>query len=285
MRKYLILIPVLAVALSACRVESIMSLDIDADGSAVVGVELGFDEEFRQLMGEAGGDPADLMSDLPDLGDGDVTQTERTEGDMTYVGFEAQVDDLSSFDTDALGQDAFTSFSYTFDDDTAALDANLSSAGLGEAEGDLPIDPSQITDEFFSATIVVNMPGTVSQSNADEVRSDGALVWDLPITGGDVHIEATSDIGGGGTSTLFVIVIALLAGLAILAIIVATVMNRRRPERAVAAAAERHEISASTPQDDAPTDGLDSAADEPVDGTSPPPEDDAGNAGDQPAST
>ena len=47
MRKYLILIALLTVALSACRVESIVTLDIEADGSALVGAELG-DGKARQ---------------------------------------------------------------------------------------------------------------------------------------------------------------------------------------------------------------------------------------------
>lgn len=237
MRKYLILIAMLVVVLSACRVESVVTLDIEADGSALVGAEIGFDEEFRQLLGDAGADPDDLFGDLPDFGGGDVEQTERTEGDMTFVGVAARVDDLSTFGTGGVANDVFTAFSYTYDEESATLDATVSSDTVGEAGGDLPIDPSQITDEFFRATVVVMMPGTVTQSNADEVRSDGALVWDLPITGGDVSIQATSDLGGGGTSNLLIIIVALVLGIAIIAIVAATIMNRRRSEQAVAAAA------------------------------------------------
>ena len=77
MRRYLILMAVLAFALTACRVESNIILDIEEDGSALVGAELGFDEEFRQLLGDNNVDPDDLFGGLPDLGADDVVQTER----------------------------------------------------------------------------------------------------------------------------------------------------------------------------------------------------------------
>lgn len=254
MRKYLILVAMLAIALTGCRVESIVSLDIEADGSALVGAEVGFDEEFQQLLGDAGADPTELFGDLPDFGGEDVTTTERTDGEMTYYGVTTTVDDLSAFDTAGPAGDVFSSFSYTFDDETAQLQATVTADTIGEAGGDLPIDPSEITDDFFSASVVVMMPGAVTSSNADEVRSDGALVWDLPITGGDVVIEATSDIGGGGTSNLLIIVIALILGLSIIAIVVATIMNRRRSEQAVAAATTAHETARTAELDVAGTD-------------------------------
>jgi hypothetical protein len=183
-----------------------------------------------------------------------VNTTERTDGEMTYYGVTTMVEDLSSFDTTGAAGDVFSSFSYTFDDETAQLQASVTADTIGEAGGDLPIDPSEITDDFFSASVVVMMPGAVTSSNADEVRSDGALVWDLPITGGEVTIEATSDIGGGGTSNLLIIVIALILGLSIIAIVVATIMNRRRSERAVAEASSAHEVTKTAELDMTGTD-------------------------------
>lgn len=262
MRKYLILVAMLAMVLTACRVESIVTLDIDEDGSALVGAELGYDEEFRQLLGDAGANPDDLFSDLPEFGGDDIVQTERTEGDMTYVGAASRVEDLSQFGTTQAATDVFSSFSYTFDEDSASLDATVSSDTIGEAGGDLPIDPSELTDDFFRATVVVTMPGTVTEHNADEVRPDGALVWDLPLTGGDVRVQAASEIGGGGASNLLIVLLAVVLGLAIIAIIAATVMNRRRSEQAVASAAAAHDGSATLEMDAAmPADAIDEAAD------------------------
>ena len=180
MRKYFLLFALLALSLAACRVESNVTLDISEDGSATVGAEVGFDEEFKQLIEQSGASTDDIFGDLPSFGDGDVQTTERTDGDMTYYGVTSQVENLSDFDMGSAQGEVFSSFSYTFDDQSAKLDAVLSSADLGAAGGDLPIDPSQITDEFFSANIIVKMPGNVTESNADEVRSDGSLVYPGP---------------------------------------------------------------------------------------------------------
>ncbi len=243
MRKYLILIALLTVALSACRVESIVTLDIEEDGSALVGAEIGYDEEFAQLLGDAGADPGELFADLPNFGGDDIVQTERTEGDMTFVGVASRIDDLSQFSATEAAGEIFNSFSYEFDDRTATLSATITAETLGDASGDLPIDPSDLTEDFFRALVVVTMPGTVTESNADEVRADGALVWNLPITGGDVQIQATSDLGGSGASNLLIILVAAFIIVAIIAIIAATIMNRRRSQDAVAAAAAAHEAT------------------------------------------
>jgi hypothetical protein len=246
MRKLLLPIALVTLLLAGCRVESNVILDIEEDASATVTAEVGFDEEFRQILGEAGANPEELFADLPSFGEGDVEVTERVEGDMTFYGAATQVDDLSSFDMASTQGEVFTSFAYTFDDDGAQLDATLSAADLGAAGGgeDLPFDPSQITDEFFSANVIVTMPGTVTQSNADEVRSDGTLVWNLPFTGVK-EITATSEFGAGSVNWVLVILLAVLV-VGIVAAVVATVVSRRESQKAVEAAAASHAAATVT---------------------------------------
>lgn len=240
MRKYLIMFALLAVVLTACRIESNVILDIEEDGSALVGAEIGFDEEFRELLGDMGeASPEDLFGDLPDFGGDDVVTTERTEGDMTFYGVTTAVDDLSTFDASAAGGEVFETFSYTFDEETATLSATVAATDLGDAGGDLPIDPSMITEEFFSANVIVSMPGTVTSHDADEVRSDGTLVWKIPFTGSKA-ISATSDLGAGGTSNLVLIALVTLLVIAAIAVVVVSILNRRRSQAAVDAAATSH---------------------------------------------
>ncbi len=246
MRKLLLPIALLTLLLAGCRVESNVILDIEEDGSATVAAEVGFDEEFRQILGEAGANPEELFADLPSFGDGEVEVTERVEGDMTFYGAVTAVDDLSSFDMLSDPGQVFTSFEYSFDDDGAQLDATLSAADLGAAGGgeDLPFDPTQITDEFFSANLIVTMPGTVTQSNADEVRSDGTLVWNLPFTGVK-EITATSEFGSGSVNWVLVILLVVLV-VGIVAAVVATVVSRRESQKAVEAAASSHAAATVT---------------------------------------
>jgi len=247
MRKYLLLAALLTIVLTACRVESNVALDINEDGSATVAVEIGFDEEFQQLLAQSGANPGDIIGDLPSFGDTDVAPTERVDGDMTYYGVATEVEDLSNFDTSSgLGDmfSSFSSFSYTFDDSSAELNATLTSADLGNVGGELPIDPSTITDEFFSAQVTVKMPGTVSESNADEVRSDGTLVWKVSFTE-ETTITATSDFGSSSSSWILIILIAVLI-IGLIAAIVATIVSRKESQKAVEAAAASHQ-GAATP--------------------------------------
>jgi uncharacterized protein YceK len=253
MRRLLLPIAFMTLLLAGCRVESNVILDIAEDGSAVVTAELGFDEEFRQILGEAGANPEDLFADLPSFGEGDVVLTERVDGDMTFYGATSDVADLSSFDMLSNQGEVFTSFEYTFDDEGAQLGATLSAADLGAAGGgeDLPFDPTQITDEFFSANLLVTMPGTVTESNADEVRGDGTLVWKLPLTGVK-EITATSEFGGTSINwILIVLLVVLIVG--IVAAVVATVVSRRESKKAVDAAAASHAAAMSAPDGDLPS--------------------------------
>ena len=196
MRKFAVLIALLVVVLAGCRVESNIILDINEDGSAIVGAEIGFDEEFQALMADGGADPADMFGDLPTIGD-DVITTERTEGDMSFVGVESNVEDLTTFSASQGELDSFTEFSYEFDDESAKLFAVVSTAetdlGGGELE-ELGFDPSQLTDDFFSANVVVTMPGEVTEHNADVVpfrrhaRMDHPVEW-FEGDQGDLHVR------------------------------------------------------------------------------------------------
>ncbi len=247
MRKVFLLIAVLAVILAGCRVETNIVLDIEEDGSALVGAEVGYDEEFAQLLEQSGADPDDLFGDLPvETGD-DVVTIERTEGDMTYTGLLSEVDDLSTFAPDSAELEGFTSFSYTFDDDGAELAATISAddANLGGDElGEFGFDPSQLTDEFFSANVVVTMPGDVTEHNADVVRSDGTLVWKIPLAG-TAQINATSSFGTSSANLLLILLVGLLL-IGVIAVVAATIVSRRQSQQAVATAAASSDAASST---------------------------------------
>ena len=239
MRKYVLAFLGLALLLSACRIESNIILDINEDGSATVAAEVGFDEEMLDLVGQGGGDPTDILGDLPDLGGEGTEPIQRVDGDMSYFGVKTTIADLSTFDFDGLDGQTFSEFSYEFDESSATLAAKVDSSGLGDLGGDdLPIDPSEITGDIFSAQVVVTMPGTVTVHNADEVRGDGTLVWDLPLSG-TKEILATSDFGGSPASWIWFVVGGVLI-IGIVAAVAAVMMSKKNSEQAVAAAASEH---------------------------------------------
>lgn len=306
MRKYLFLIAMAALVLTACRAESNIIIDIEEDGSATISAEIGFDEEMLELLSQSGDDPAELFTqDLPPEAAG-VEPYSRTSGEMTYYGISSSVDDLENNAFLDVGQEfagEFAELSYTMDGDTATLTASIVSADIGGGLGDLPIDPTDITGDIFTANLIVSMPGTVVEHNADEVRSDGSLVWNIPLTG-SVDAIAVSDIGSGSSSWIWWLLIGLL-GIGIIAGIAAVIVSRKDSKKAVDQAAAAHAASAADtppppapatpalsasdgaatpaldPSDDAETPALDAAEEVPSLGTGEAAEDGAGN-GDSP---
>jgi len=245
MRKYLFIFALLALALSACRVETNVILSIEEDGSGAVGFEIGMDQEFRDLMEQSGGSLDDLMTELPDFGEGDVTPISRTDGDMEYVGAQTTIDDISEFEFSGGGGEFFSAFSYEFDRKTASLTATISAGDVAGDTADLPFDMSSLTGDLFSANVVVSMPGTVVEHNADKVLGDGTLVWEIPLSG-SADIFAKSTFGGSSNSWIvWVLGGVLLVG--IIAAVTATIVSRKESKKAVAAAA-----AASTPVDGTP---------------------------------
>jgi len=242
MRKYLLIFALMTLTLAACRVESNVLLNIRENGSASVGAEVGFDDEFRNIVEGVGVVPEDILSELPGLGDLGAVPFQRTEGDLTFFGAMSEIEDLSSYDFEASGMDTFTEFSYESDESSARLTATVSADGLvGTAAGDLPIDPSQITADLVSANVIVTMPGQVKEHNADEVRSDGTLIWNVSLTG-PTSISASSDLGSSASSWMWWLIGSVLV-LSVAGGVTAALGTSKKEEKAVAAAAAAHEAS------------------------------------------
>jgi hypothetical protein len=240
MRKYVLAFFGLALLLSACRIESNIILDINEDGSATVGAEVGFDEDMLDLVSQSGGDPEDLLSDLPSLDGEDVEPINRVEGDMTFFGFTTKVEDLSTYDFAGLQGETFSEFIYEHDDSSATLTATVDATGIGDfGDGELPIGPSEITADLFSARVLVTMPGSVTEHNADEVTGDGTLVWNLPLSG-SVDIFATSTFGNTAPTWFWFVVGGILI-IGTGAAIAVVMMSRKNSESAVAAAAASYQ--------------------------------------------
>lgn len=251
MRKYVLAFFGLALLLSACRIESNIILDINEDGSATVGAEVGFDEDMLDLVSQSGDDPQELLSDLPSLDGEDVEPISRVEGDMTFFGFTTSVEDLSTYDFAGLQGETFSEFIYESDDSSATLTATVDATGIGDlGGGDIPIDPADITADLFSARVLVTMPGSVTEHNADEVTGDGTLVWNLPLSG-SVDVFATSTFGNTAPTWFWFVVGGILI-IGTGATVAAVMMSRKNSEKAVADAAASYQQPDTEPSDDSP---------------------------------
>ena len=237
MRKFVLLVAGLALVVTACRAEVNLKVDVEDDRSGNVVFEFGADEEFISLIESTGGDPSDLFGSL-DLGIDGSTSSQRTEGVMSYWGVEKSFDDVDEISsalsdaTDAAGA-TFSDLSFTMDEDAAVLEARID-APSDSLEG-LPIDPELAIgqlDEIISFNFIFGMPGTVVEHNADEVLADGALLWEIPVTGGTKVMMATSEFGSRSLWWIWLIVgTVLLIGTA--ALIFAVIDSRKRSKKAV----------------------------------------------------
>lgn len=259
MFKKILIFGLLALVLTACRLESNAALDIDEDGSAVFTMEVGMDDEFRELVtGDLGtteeGFVDELFSNVDNAGPMDI----RTDGDMTYYSVSTNVEDLSTWD--GGGADAgFSSFSYTFDDNGATLSANIQGEESEDIGGDFGLDGSEM--DFISATVSIKMPGTVTEHNADET-SDGTLIWNIPLDS-SIDILAVSSFGGSSSLWIWILLGGILI-VGLIAAIVALTVTRKKPEKAVTAAMDAHQ----EPPTPTPTDTIEVEL-EPVDAETP----------------
>jgi hypothetical protein len=232
MRRF-VLLAVIVLLLSACKVKVEQGFEVKADGSGEAGMIVAFDQEAQDMMASSvpnGVDPlAGMAGDAPP----GWTSEEWSQGE--FKGFEATsgFNDLAALqtlvDTTFSGEDGmFESFSIVESGGGFRLDGVLSGDSLEQsAQGDdlFAGAAEDMVGSFFEAAIAIKLPGEVVSSNADEVRSDGTLIWNVGVTDGGRVIRAESQPGAG----LPIIPIAAAALALAGAVAGFVVWRRRRP--------------------------------------------------------
>jgi hypothetical protein len=258
MRRILLLALMAALFTTACRIEANVLIDLNDDGSGSLGFELGMDEEFRTLIEQDGGEGlefADPFSGL-DTGLPGAVATSRTEGDLTYngatVAFTNQAELQQVIAAAELGEGGDVTVNWT--ENAVSISAVIDGIGgglglgdLGDAEGDfggidLSSDLSGIADNFFSGSVILSMPGDVTNHNADRVMDDGRLVWDLKLDGSNVDITAESSLDSSSDFPIWAIVVFVLIAIAVVAWIISI---QRRRDAALAAVSSAGDVAAA----------------------------------------
>lgn len=246
MRKPLIVLACAVAALAvSCRAEVNLGLNIDESGSGTLLFEIGTDEEFREFMESFGADTDELFGELETaVGENDdATVVDRDEDGMHFEGVEVAFEDIN----DVVGQvggiagdfGAFDTFSFEIDGSTAVFDATVSSGEALDPAADFGFDPTLVSGDAVSINFILEMPGTVTATNADASLPDGRLLWELPLVGGTVTFHAESDLGGSSFPWLWLVIGGILLVGAV--VVVAVIVNGRRQQRqAVADAAAAH---------------------------------------------
>jgi len=233
MRRLIIVSALLALVATACRIETNIGATINADGSGTIVAELGMDEEAEGFFLQDGTDPfADqALSSVPG-----AVQREETRGDLRVFIIEVPVADVSTLQDQMIaGSDSLLSnFTVTVTDTKVSVSATADpTESIGsQAEG---FDPT-VFEESFSANVRLTLPGRVLSHNADRVEGN-TLIWEIPVLGGALDIQAESDptgtpAGDGGGFPLWILAVAAAVAIAI---VVYVMMQRKKPSAAVAA--------------------------------------------------
>ncbi len=176
MKRYYVLIALLAILTTGCRAEVRLLLDVSENGSGTLAAEVGINQQLRDLIDTLAGDSESIISGL-DLGlDGEGST--RVDGEMTVYTTEVAFDDVAKVSESAAGN--FTSFTLDMTDDGTSLEATLDLAGELDLS-QFPIDPGEIDSAALEARVIVSLPGEVGEHNADQVLADGRFAWDIPL--------------------------------------------------------------------------------------------------------
>jgi hypothetical protein len=221
MKRFAILIALLAFLAAGCRAEVRLLVDVSEQGSGTVTAEVGINNQLRDLIDQLAGDSDAIISGL-DLGlEGEGTT--RVEQDMTVYATTVAFDDEADIAAAAAGN--FTSFSLEMSDEGASLEATLDLAGEVDLS-QFPVAPSTIDAETLEAHVIVALPGEVADHNADEVAADGRLSWDIPLDG-ELYMFVNTLYPQAGFPWWLIGLLALSAGLA-LGVWVAAVRREKR---------------------------------------------------------
>ncbi len=192
-RNLLPLLLLLALIGSACQVKIEQTTRIEDDGSGQIVLDVLLDEELRTLSGfEDAASAFELAGGVPE----GFTVEDLVVDD--FAGARAMRDFADIDELNTVLQDAATAgladqvtvvregneyrYSATIGDLSAAAE------GLG---GFITVDTF---DDFFDIVLAVRMPGDVVDNNADAVREDGTLVWEIGIDDSGKTISATSRV-------------------------------------------------------------------------------------------
>ncbi len=227
MRRTLLLAAAVVLLTTACRAEANFLLNVNDDGSGTVTAEVGVDDELLELINQFGGGTEDLFDLVPE---GQDVETRR-EGDMTFYSATQAFTDTADLQQQAgVFADAdvvFSELDLVVEDGGARLTAKIEAPDSADTLEGLGAGGLQdVGEDIFSSSLVVDLPGTLEDSNADEVLSDGRLKWDIPLLGGTVDIQATTSGGGGGAP--IGLIVAIIAAVLVIGGAIFWSQRRRR---------------------------------------------------------
>lgn len=223
MRRVLILVAALALLTTACKIEINANIDINADKTGSVALEMGLDDEFAEFMASMSDEPFDASTMFEDFdleSAPGAVQSEETRGDMTFYIVTIPVDDIT--ESQSLGGDATSDLTediaITFTDELVTVVANIDAGEALGGGGELDMVTPEMLAESFAVNIRITMPGKILSHNAGS-QDGNTLTWNVDLAaGGALDIQAESDPRGSESSGI-PIWIFIAAGAVLVALI------------------------------------------------------------------
>lgn len=196
----LVVFALFALVLTACEIRSWLTIDMASASSGAVTAQLGFDEAFRDAMGEFGGG-ADLLGEIEDDAPADGWMVERfTDGDIEGVTLSkrfASFDELQEILESGIGsgpqEGMVQELSISETEDTIRFEASIPSLEDTPAGG--------LADELqallkLDGRIEITFPGEVLEHNGElEGRT---VTWTFDAAqSGENEMFAEAEKGGG----------------------------------------------------------------------------------------
>ena len=206
MKKTILVLALFAFMLGACRAESVTRLRISPEGTATVVSEFAFDDEALALIGNLDDSPEDVLRALSEFIDpsalpvaaAGVEPEQFVRGDLQGIRVT-----IPGLDPDEVAAQLASGNSIIEDITLSLADGRLQMAGRTREVSDferarlLSLVPGDLS-QILSVVLQIEVPGDVSNHNADRILPGGVLEWDLlpAITEGEgvsVSVEASVD--------------------------------------------------------------------------------------------
>lgn len=211
MRRILLALAALALALSACELRAEIALN--QDGSGTLGMVFALEPEMLALFNQPGfgGDPfAELRSDLADdpvAWSVDEFTEDRLTGiraSFAFATVQDLLDKMDALDSEDGGDAAIKDLTIARRAGGWVFEGRSSDPEKELASGSVPIPIDQLAT-MLKVQVRVTLPGKAAEHNADEITSGGGkttFIWKPDLKSRGVELRASTTPGGASAPVL-----------------------------------------------------------------------------------
>lgn len=246
--KRLVPILLLMLLLTSCKVRVDSDVKVNEDETGTFSFAVSLDEEFRQLSEQDGGfEFTDGLDEVPagwsvsEFVDGEFEGVVVSSDFTDFEDLDRKLRELEQAGDDAtetgtpvfVGADSLRRDGdmFIFRSELTDLEEELGSAAAeGGDDAIFDIDPAQFLTDFFEIRLLLELPGTIGDNNADSVDGN-VLTWNIGFTDSGRELRAESSLADSGGLPLGALAgVAALIAIVVIGIVVVRARDRRREQ-------------------------------------------------------